>query len=50
MTPLGKLSMLVKLGEVAYNDDLHIYPGVSEALISWKAARNLEIVPGSYIY
>ena len=50
MTPLGKVPITIKLGEAAYHDDWHIYPGVSGALISWNAAKHLEILPVSYPY
>ena len=50
MTSLGKVPITIKLGEASYHDDLHIYPGVSGALISWKAAKHLGILPASYPY
>ena len=50
MTPLGIVPITIKLGDVAHRDDLHIYPGVSEALTSWKAAKHLGILPASYPY
>ena len=48
--PLGKVTITIKLEEAAYQDDLHIYPGVSGALISWKATKHLGILPASYPY
>ena len=33
------MPVTIKLGKQTYQDDLHIYPGVSGALISWKAAE-----------
>ena len=48
MTPIGKLPVTIQLEERRYTDDLHIYPGVSGALISWKAAKGLGILPDHY--
>ena len=48
MIPLRKVAVTIKLGKQTYQDDLDIYPGVSGALISWKAAKNLDILPASY--
>jgi len=50
MIPLGKVPVTIKLGKTTYKDDLHIYPGVSGALISWKAAKGLGILSASYLY
>ena len=36
MIPLGKIPVTLQLGSQGSKDDLHIYPGVSGALISWK--------------
>ena len=47
MTPLGRLPVTITLGTKTYQDDLHIYPGVSGALISWKAAKGLGIIIAS---
>ena len=46
MIPLGKVPITRKK---SYRD-LHIYPGMSGALISWKAAKGLGILPLSYPY
>ena len=48
MTPIGKLLVRIQLEGRSYNDDLHIYPGVTGALISWKAAKELGILPTYY--
>ena len=48
MTPIGKLPVTIQLEGRRYTDDLHIYPGVSGALISWKAAKGLGILPDHY--
>ena len=50
MTPLGKVPVTITLGKQMYQDNLHIYPGVSGALISWKAAKSLGILSKSYPY
>ena len=50
MTPLGKVPVAIQLGNAVYKDDLHIYPGVSGALISWKAAKGLGILHPQYPY
>lgn len=50
MTPLGKVPVTITLGRQTHQDNLHIYPGVSGALISWKTAKNLRILPESYPY
>ena len=49
-TPLGRLPVTITLSTKTYQDDLHIYPGVSGALISWKATKDLGILPPSYPY
>ena len=48
MTPLGRVPITIKLGRQTCRDNLHIYPGVSGALISWKVAKNLGILLESY--
>ena len=48
--PLGKVPVTIQLGKAIYKDDLHIYPGVSGALISWKAAKGLGILHPQYPY
>ena len=48
MTPLGKLPVTISLGTAVYTDELHIYPQVSGALLSWKAAKGLNILPANY--
>ena len=50
MTPLGRIPVTIQLGEAMYKDNLHIYPGVSGALISWKAAKGLGILHPHYPY
>ena len=50
MTPLGRVPITIKLGRQTCRNNLHIYPGVSGALISWKVAKNLGIWPESYPY
>ena len=48
MVPLGKIPITIQLGALKYKDELHIYPGVTGALISWKAAKGLGILPPYY--
>jgi len=48
MKPLGKVPVTIRLEGRQYKDDLHIYSGVSGALISWKAAKELGILPAHY--
>ena len=48
MTPLGKLPVTISLGTAVYTDELHIYPQVCGALLSWKAAKGLNILPANY--
>ena len=48
MMPIGKLPATIHLEGRRYTDDLHIYPGVSGTLISWKAAKGLGILPDHY--
>ena len=48
MSPIGKLPVSISLGDTEYSDVLHIYPQVKGALLSWKAARGLKILPESY--
>ena len=47
-TPLGKIPVTLQLGRRSCKDDLHICPGVSGALISWRTARELAILPVNY--
>ena len=48
MKPLGKIPVTIRLQGRAYKDDIHVFPGVSGALISWKAAKELGILPPHY--
>ncbi|XP_065896213.1 uncharacterized protein [Dysidea avara] len=50
MHPVGKLPICLKLGNTEFSDDLHIYPDVCGILISWKACKNLGILPDCYPY
>ena len=50
MRPLGKIPIAIQLGDQRYEDEMHIYPGISGALISWKAAMGLGILPPCYPY
>ena len=48
MKPLGKVPVTIQLGQAKYADDLHIYPGISGALLSWRTAKALRILPSCY--
>jgi len=48
MHPVGKLPIRLKLGDREFSDELHIYPNVCGILISWKACKNLGILPECY--
>ena len=48
MRPMGKLPVSLKLGSKEFTDELHIYPDVCGVLISWKACKNLGILPDCY--
>ena len=50
MTPVEKIPIIIQLKDRQYKDDIHIWPGVSGALISWKAAKELRILPPYYPY
>ena len=44
MTPWGKIPVTIQLLNQQYEDDIHIYPGISGALISWTAVKGLGIL------
>ena len=46
--PLGKIPMHLQLDCHEYDDELHIYPNISGALLSWKACKGLGILPDHY--
>ena len=48
MEPIGKISLTFQLGNKQHTDEVHIYPNVFGLLISWKAAKNLGILPECY--
>ena len=48
MYPIRKLPVTLALGGRKYVEDLHIYPNVKGVLLSWKAAKGLNILPKSY--
>ena len=48
MKPLGKIPVTISLQGRAYRDNIHIFPGVSGAIISWKAAKELSILLPQY--
>ena len=48
MEPIGKISLTFQLGNKKHTDEVHVYPNVFGLLISWKAAKNLGILPECY--
>ena len=48
MIPLGKIPVTLQSGSQSCKDDLHVYPGMSVALKSWKTARKLAILPANH--
>ena len=48
MQPVGKLPVTFSLGATTCTEEFYIYPEVSGTLLSWKAARNLHILPECY--
>ena len=48
MISLGKIPVTLQLGSQSCKDDLHVYPGVLGALILWKTAGKLAILPANY--
>lgn len=48
--PLGKLPVKLHLGSRDFEEDLHIYPNISGALLSWKVYKWLGILPDHYRY
>ena len=48
MTPIKKLPVRIQLEGRSYSDGLHIYPGVTGTIISWKAAKELGILLTHY--
>jgi hypothetical protein len=48
MRPIGKIPVTIALETSKHTEDLHIYPDVDRILLSWKAARGLNILPECY--
>jgi len=48
MTPLGCILVTFCLEQREYKDNLYFLPGVTGAIISWKEAKGLEILPCHY--
>ena len=48
MQPLGKLPVTFQLCGKDHREDMHIYPGVSGVIMSWKTAKGLNILPEHY--
>ena len=50
MQPIGMLPVTLHLEGISYEEDLHVYPQVKGTILSWKAAKGLNILPQSYPY
>jgi hypothetical protein len=48
MKSMGRLPVNLTLEGTTYTEDFHIYPEVTCAILSWKAARGLHILPRVY--
>lgn len=48
LSPIGSLKAVVSVGNRSVEDHFHIYRSVSGALLSWKTARTLGILPPKY--
>ena len=48
MYPLGKTPVKIQLGCYEHSEELNIYPNISGTLLSWKACKNLGILPDCY--
>ena len=48
MQSIGKIAVTFQLGRKTYTDDLHICPEVTGVLLSWRAAKELSILPECY--
>ena len=48
MRPMGRIPVTLQLKGISYEENLHIYPEVSGTILSWRAARGLNILPSSY--
>ena len=48
MKPLGGIPVTISLQGRTHGDGIHIFPRVSGALILWKAAKKLGILPPQY--
>ena len=44
----GSLPVRVQLGAITISDTVHIVPGVSRLLLSWKSTQALRLVPANY--
>ena len=44
MHPMGKMPVTLSLGALQYTNDFYIYPEVTGTLLSWKAAKGLNII------
>ena len=47
---MGDVPVTLQLGQWTCEEDIHIYPGVSDVIVSWKAAKALHTLPHHYPY
>ena len=45
---MGEIPVTIQLDNQVYREDIYIYPGIAGALILWKAAKGLGILPPHY--
>ena len=48
LSPIGSLKAVISIGRRSVEDHFHIYKSVSGALLSWKTAKSLGILPPKY--
>ena len=48
LSPIGSLKAVISIGNRSVEDHFHIYRSVSGAILSWKTAKGLGILPSRY--
>ena len=48
LSPIGSLKAVISIGNCSVEDHFHIYRSVSGAILSWKTAKGLGILPSRY--
>ncbi len=48
LSPIGSLKVVISIGSRSVEDHFHIYRSVSGALLSWRTAQSLGILPPKY--